>query len=147
MHHFCCRKSLWVGHTPDFSRIRPAITEIHAFKFRLMFFVFFFLIFTHFIKIAITYVHMLCQFSSNLVGCKSILRHNYSPMFVKIGWRTEELWVIFKNFKFDFQECLQGKESCENWSEDGVINVGQTFCHLKEVGIVMTKHQSCVMHA
>jgi len=29
------------------------------------------------------------------------------------------------------------KESLENWSEDGVINVMQTFCGLKEIGIMV----------
>jgi len=29
------------------------------------------------------------------------------------------------------------KESLENQSEDGVINVTQTFCNLKEIGIMV----------
>jgi len=29
------------------------------------------------------------------------------------------------------------KESLENWSEDGVINVVKTFCGLKEIGIMV----------
>jgi len=37
--------------------------------------------------------------------------------------------------KFDFWECLQ--ESLENWSEDGITNVVQIFCGLKEIGIMM----------
>jgi len=50
--------------------------------------------------------------------------------------------VILKNLlKFDFWERGGGvnylKELLENWSEDGVINVVQTFCGLKEVGIMV----------
>jgi len=31
------------------------------------------------------------------------------------------------------------KELLENWSEDGVINIVQTFCNLKEIGTVVEK--------
>ena len=42
-----------------------------------------------------------------------------------------------QNLKFDFWERLQGKPIKEIQSEDGVINIMQTFCGLKEIRIMV----------
>ena len=62
--------------------------------------------------------------------------------------------INFKNLKFDFWERLQVnhlKETLENHSEDGATNVMQTFCGLKEIGMMVMelwqKLQQCVMRA
>jgi len=57
--------------------------------------------------------------------------------------------VIFENLKFGFCKRLQGKpqkESLENRSEDGVINVMQTFCGLKEIGIMVMGYDKNANH-
>ena len=42
--------------------------------------------------------------------------------------------IYFQKFKVQFNHF---KESLENWSEDGITNVVQTFCGLKEIGIMV----------
>jgi len=42
-------------------------------------------------------------------------------------WRRKgELWCDF--YKFDFWECLQDKQSLQNWSKDGVNIVVHLLC-------------------
>jgi len=72
------------------SPIHHRDTHLQISHLTLFIFLFFFLfLFAHFRKIAITYFS---QFFLEI-----ILRCNYSPVFVEIGWRTEELCVIYKN--------------------------------------------------
>jgi len=67
-------------------------------------------LFAHIRNISIPHV-CVNQFPLNLGGSKSIvlLRHISSPIFIKTGLITEELHVIFKNYKCDLLSCLQSE--------------------------------------
>jgi len=110
-----------------------------------MFFVFFFLIFFFFFSHTLEKLQYLACTLADFLQIRRAVRTYYikahlQSNFCRDWMKNRRVMGDFQISKFDFWGCLQGKplkESLENWSKDGVINIVQTFCGLKEIRIMV----------